>query len=135
MCEYSNRMCKNTRRIESDFHGEINILWFENWKEVLPWKEKRCAARREKICFHVWPLGMDCGHHPPWGQSCLPITLAQHHRERTDGMFCNCSQVSHYINILSSESIKRRIFVTYFFSISSLFFTHQCLMKYFLVGT
>ena len=120
-----------------------NILGFQNWKEVLSWVEKRYPGRGKTISFHVWTLGiasvhtlpLDTGHDPAAGQSCLHITLIQCHCELVDRIFCNCSQVSQYMNLLSSESVRNRIFITYFFSISSLFFSCKCLIKYSMLGT
>lgn len=68
---------------------------------------KDILAKEKKVCFCVCvcggggggTLGMDCGHDPTGGQSYLYTILAQFHCRLVDRMFCNCSQVSQYINI------------------------------------
>lgn len=95
---------------------------------------KKISCQRKDDFFSSVDTG-DCGHDPATGQSCLHITLVQCHCELVDRIFCNCSQVSQYMKLLSSESIRNSIFITYFFSISSLFFTCKCLIKYSMLGT
>ena len=95
---------------------------------------KKISWQRKDDFFSCVDTG-DCGHDPAAGQSCLHVTLIQCHCELVDRIFCNCSQVSQYMNLLSSESVRNRIFITYFFSISSLFFSCKCLIKYSMLGT
>lgn len=105
-------------------------IWKLERGPILGGKKISCQRKDDFMCGHG-----DCGHDPATGQSCLHITLAQCHCELVDRIFCNCSQVSQYMNLLSSESIRNSIFITYFFSISSLFFTCKCLIKYSTLGT
>ena len=91
------RMICIGRKISYDLKIEKRFILERKKKKHLPEKT---------FVFHVWTLGMDCWHDPTGGQSCLHIILAHWHCELVDGMFCNCSQVSQYMNSLSSESVK-----------------------------
>lgn len=79
------------RKISYDLKRDFSL---GREKDILA-EEKRYAF----VCVCARTLGMDCGHDPTGGQSYLYTILAHFHCRLVDRMFCNCSQVSQYINI------------------------------------
>lgn len=74
---------------------------------------KKTSYQRRKDLLLCVDFGNGLWAWPVGGQSCLHITLTQCHCELVDRLFCNCSQVSQYMNILSCEPVKIRIFITF----------------------